>query len=119
MSTLKERFEKAYPLANYEAVYARFMRDNKDKFNEAMWCYEQGVALEPFVMVEKVGKTYFDKYDVIEYIRSTSTREQVIGYDLESDLFYVFPEKLVLVYPTLESYVEDLISHLICSTKTV
>ena len=113
MSTLKERFEKAYPLANYEAVYARFMRDNKDKFNEAMRCYEQGVVLEPFVIVEKVGKMYFDKYSVIEHIRSASLPNQAIGYESETDLFYVYSEEFTLVYPTLESYVEELIASLL------
>lgn len=116
MSTIKERFEKAYPLANYEAVYARFMRDNKDRYFEAIEYYEQGIAVEPFVTVEQVDKTYFDTNLTVEYICSNSLPNQFIGYDAEKDLFYVYSEELVLVYPTLESYIEDLIDCFINST---
>lgn len=116
MGTIKERFEKAYPLANYEAVYARFMRDNKDKYFEAIEYYEQGIAVEPFVTVEQVDKTYFDTNLTVEYICSNSLPNQFIGYDAEKDLFYVYSEELVLVYPTLESYIEDLIDCFINST---
>lgn len=109
MSTVKERFEKAYPLSIYEAVHARFMRDNKDRYYEAIEYYEQGIAVEPFVTVEQVDKTYFDTNLTVEYICSNSLPNQFIGYDAEKDLFYVYSEELVLVYPTLESYIEDLI----------
>lgn len=115
MSTVKERFQSAYPLANYEAVYARLMRDNKDKFYEAIDYFQQGIAVEPFVTVKQVDKTYFDTNLTVEYICSNSLPNQFIGYDAEQDLFYVYSEELVFVYPTLESYVENLIERIINS----
>lgn len=118
MLTIKERFESAYPLANYDAVYARLVRNNKDKFYEAMTCYEQGIAVEPFSSVKQVNITYFDTDNLtVGHISASSSPDQFIGYDTERGLFYVYSKVLVINYPTIHSYVEHLIENIIKGDK--
>lgn len=110
--TLKERFDAKFPLADYEAVYARLMRDNKEGYEKARNLEKVSVPHYPFSCLEKADKTYIANTS-IRFIVNNYESSYLIGFDIDKDSLYVYKPKLMFLYNSLEEYVEMLIERLI------
>ena len=111
---LKERFTKKYPLADYDAVYARLIRDNKTDFEKALKLLETGEALPPFSYLVEADKTYLDEGNPsVEFLYHNCDIDCKIGFYKEADLFYTYKPRVYFLYDSLEEYVENLIEVMI------
>lgn len=110
---LKDRFTKKFPLADFDAVYARIIRDNKDDFEKALKLLEVGEALPPFSHFVQADKTYIAGNLSVEFLSNNFSPEYKIGFDKEAEMFYVYKPSVFFVHSSLEQYVECLIEVMI------
>lgn len=112
MTTLKERFNAKFPLADYEAVYTRLIRDNKEDYEMARNLEKTGIPHYPFSYIEEVGKEYLGSEVKVGFLVELN-HDLNIGFDMEKDLFYAYKPNFIFLYRTLNEYVEGLIEHMI------
>lgn len=109
---LKERFTKKFPLADFDAVYARLVNINREGFEEALNLLEKGEALPPFSYNVEADKTYIDDPSV-GFLSSNFSPDYQIGYNKNAEMFYVYKPQVFFVHSSLEKYVECLIEVMI------
>lgn len=105
--TLKDRFNKKYPLASYEAVYDRLYRNNKEIYEKA-----RENPVYPFSTILEVDKVYLGKSPTIGSLLNNDPN-LYLGFDKSSNLFYCYRPKFVFLYPSLEAYIEEMLETLI------